>query len=99
MKRKVSKFKKHNFCTTDKSEAVTNCSTKKSALKNFAIPTRKHPRRSLSTINSQVLGSAALSKTDAKTLTFTFYPRCFISVCFTNSMGPVDCNLWYFTAV
>ena len=66
MKRKVSKFKKHNFCNTDKSEAVTSCSTKKSTLKNLAIRTRKHPRRSLSTINSQVLRSATLSKTDAK---------------------------------
>ena len=88
MKCKASKLKKHNFCNTDRSEAVTSCSTKTSAL-----------RRSLSAINLQVFRSATLPKTDAKTLTFTFYPRCFISVCFTNSMGPVNCNFWYFTAV
>ena len=42
-KSKVSKFKKHNFCNTNNSEVVTRCSTKKSALKNFAIPTGKQP--------------------------------------------------------
>ena len=33
MKRKASKFKKHNFHNTDNSEAVTMYSTKKLALK------------------------------------------------------------------
>ena len=66
MKHRVSKFKKHNFCNTDNSEAATRCSTKKATPKKSAIPTGKHPRRSLSAINSQALRRATLSKRDAK---------------------------------
>ena len=67
MKLKVSKFKKHNFCNIDKSEAATRCSTKKSTLKNFAISAGKHPRPSLSAINLQALRRVTISKRDAKT--------------------------------
>ena len=63
MKRKVSKFKKHNFCNTDNSEAATRYSTHK----NSALPTGKQPRQSPSAINLQALRRATLSKRDAKT--------------------------------
>ena len=63
MKRKVSKFKKHNFYNTDNSEAATRGSTHK----NSAIPTGKHPRQSPSAINLQALRRATLSKRDTKT--------------------------------
>ena len=43
MKLNVSKFKKHNFCNIDNSEAATRCSTQKMHSQKFCNIRRKTP--------------------------------------------------------
>ena len=43
MKRKVSKFKKHNVCNTDNWEAATRCLTKKTRSQKFGNTHRETP--------------------------------------------------------